>query len=308
MVTDGSDRADRARPGPRLARLLPRLRRRTRHALPDADVRPAPAGTRRRRQVVDRLLVRQPGAPVRHRGVRGVERPLRRRRRRLRARPARRRRSARRGTARGPCSSTGWRSWAAPRLPCSTRSTRSTRPATSPRRVVGGLGWEVASRLTADGVAFERPNTYGAGTGVTYDAEALKVLWERLAEDAGVELLLHTWATGVRLDDGRRLAAVRLWNKGGERWVEADAVRRRVRATRTSRAMAGASYEDATTTPGRRPVALDAVQARQRRRRSGVRGPQGRAVGPDARTRPRTAATGCRGSRGRGTGRRTRAW
>ncbi len=122
-------------------------------------------------------------------------------------------------------------------------------PGTNPRRVVGGLGWEVASRLTADGVAFERPNTYGAGTGVTYDAEALKVLWEQLAEDAGVELLLHTWATGVRLDDARRLAAVRLWNKGGERWVEADAF---VDASGDAdvAAMAGASYDDATTTPG----------------------------------------------------------
>jgi glycine/D-amino acid oxidase-like deaminating enzyme len=96
-------------------------------------------------------------------------------------------------------------------------------PGERPRRVVGGLGWEVVERLTADGLAFERPNTYGAGTGVTYDMEALKVLWERLAEDAGVELLLHTWATGVRVDDDRRLRAVRIWNKGGERWVEASA-------------------------------------------------------------------------------------
>jgi hypothetical protein len=100
-------------------------------------------------------------------------------------------------------------------------------PGELPRRVVGGIGWEVARRLTEDGVAFERPNTYGAGTGVTYDAEALKVLWERMAEDAGVDLLLHTWATGVRVEDARagdagRLAAVRLWNKGGERWVAAD--------------------------------------------------------------------------------------
>jgi hypothetical protein len=95
-------------------------------------------------------------------------------------------------------------------------------PGERPRRVVGGIGWEVARQLMADGVAFERPNTYGAGTGVTYDAEALKVLWERLAEDAGMDLLLHTWATGARVDDGR-LAAIRLWNKGGERWVSAAA-------------------------------------------------------------------------------------
>jgi glycine/D-amino acid oxidase-like deaminating enzyme len=120
-------------------------------------------------------------------------------------------------------------------------------PGENPRRVVGGLGWEVVERLTADGVAFERPNTYGAGTGVTYDAEALKVLWERLAEDAGVDLLLHTWATGTRLDDDGRLAAVRLWNKGGESWVEAGAF---VDASGDAdvSAMAGARYEDATTT------------------------------------------------------------
>jgi glycine/D-amino acid oxidase-like deaminating enzyme len=116
-------------------------------------------------------------------------------------------------------------------------------PGDRPRRVVGGLGWEVASLLTADGVAFERPNTYGAGTGVTYDAEALKVLWERLAEEAGVELLLHTWATGARAADGR-LAAVRLWNKGGERWVEAAAF---VDASGDAdlAALAGAGYENA---------------------------------------------------------------
>jgi hypothetical protein len=88
------------------------------------------------------------------------------------------------------------------------------------RRVVGGIGWEVVERLTAEGVAFERPNTYGAGTGVTYDQETLKVVWEELAADAGVDLLLHTWATGARVADGR-IEAVRLWNKGGERWVEA---------------------------------------------------------------------------------------
>jgi glycine/D-amino acid oxidase-like deaminating enzyme len=93
-------------------------------------------------------------------------------------------------------------------------------PGERPRRVVGGLGWEVAGALKDAGVAFERPNTYGAGTGITYDAEVLKLVWEQLATDAGVDLLLHTWVTGVRVEDGR-LLAVRLWNKGGERWVAA---------------------------------------------------------------------------------------
>ena len=116
-------------------------------------------------------------------------------------------------------------------------------PGKDPRRVVGGIGWEVVERLAADGVAFERPNTYGAGTGVTYDQEALKVTWERMAEDAGVELLLHTWATGVRVEGGH-VRAVRIWNKGGERWIEAGAV---VDASGDAdvAAMAGVEYDNA---------------------------------------------------------------
>ena len=97
-------------------------------------------------------------------------------------------------------------------------------------------------------MAFERPNTYGAGTGVTYDAEALKVVWERLAEDAGVELLLHTWATGVRLDGdarrGRSGCGTRAASGGSRRPRSSTH-----RATPTSRAMAGAGYDDANTTP-----------------------------------------------------------
>jgi glycine/D-amino acid oxidase-like deaminating enzyme len=120
-------------------------------------------------------------------------------------------------------------------------------PGELPRRVVGGLGWEVAERLKGAGVAFERPNTYGAGTGVTYDPEALKVLWESLATEAGVDLLLHAWATGVRMREGRA-EAVRTWSKGGERWFEAGVV---VDASGDAdvAAMAGARYDDARTTP-----------------------------------------------------------
>ena len=120
-------------------------------------------------------------------------------------------------------------------------------PTPHPQRVVGGLGWEVVERLVAAGVAFERPNTYGAGTGVTYDQETLKVVWEQLAAQAGVDLLLHTWATGVRVEEGDRLGAIRVWNKGGERWFEARVV---IDASGDAdvAAMAGANYEDFGTT------------------------------------------------------------
>jgi flavin-dependent dehydrogenase len=58
-------------------------------------------------------------------------------------------------------------------------------PGERKERVVGGIPWEVASALIVRGAAFERPNNYGAGTGVTYDPEQLKLLWEEMALDAG---------------------------------------------------------------------------------------------------------------------------
>src|SRR4051794_10886076 len=64
-------------------------------------------------------------------------------------------------------------------------------PGERPRKVVAGIADEVVAALAAEGMAFERPNTYGAGTGVTYDPETLKRVWERLAVEAGVRLLLH---------------------------------------------------------------------------------------------------------------------
>jgi glycine/D-amino acid oxidase-like deaminating enzyme len=119
-------------------------------------------------------------------------------------------------------------------------------PTPEPLRVVGGLGWEVVQRLVDAGVCFERPNTYGAGTGVTYDQETLKLVWESLATESGVELLLHTWATGVRVEKGR-VTGVRVWNKGGERWIAADVV---IVASGDAdvAALAGARYEDFGTT------------------------------------------------------------
>lgn len=120
-------------------------------------------------------------------------------------------------------------------------------PGPNPRRVVGGLGWEVVERLVAEGVAFERPNTYGAGTGVTYDPEMLKLVWEDLLVTAGADLLLHTVGTGAVVNGGR-IRGVRLWNKGGEATLDASVV---VDASGDADvcAQAGVAYDDIRTTP-----------------------------------------------------------
>ena len=93
----------------------------------------------------------------------------------------------------------------------------------SNERVVGGIGWEVCQRLTAAGMAFERPNTYGAGTGVTYEPEALKIVWDELVTGSGADLLLYGLLTGVVADAGTLAGAV-VETRAGPQVVEASVV------------------------------------------------------------------------------------
>lgn len=74
-------------------------------------------------------------------------------------------------------------------------------PGEHSHRVVEGIPWEIASKLIALGMALERPNTYGAGIGVTYDPPTLQVIWEQTALDSGVRLRYHTFCTGVLSTD-----------------------------------------------------------------------------------------------------------
>lgn len=90
-------------------------------------------------------------------------------------------------------------------------------------KVVGGIADDVVAELRRLGTVMERPNTYGAGTGVTYLAEHLKVAWERLVTDAGVTPLLHAMVQGVAVEDGR-ITELTVATKAGLRTVAASVV------------------------------------------------------------------------------------
>lgn len=92
-------------------------------------------------------------------------------------------------------------------------------PGEHAKKVVGGVGDDVVAGLRRLGKVLERPNTYGAGTGVTYLAEHLKVVWETLVTDAGARVSLHSFVQDVEVVDGR-IVAVLLATKGGLRRVE----------------------------------------------------------------------------------------
>lgn len=94
-------------------------------------------------------------------------------------------------------------------------------PGEAPRKVVAGIADEVVAGLRALGPVIERPNTYGAGTGVTYLAEHLKVVWERLVGEAGARIFLHATLQDVVRDDDGRVGAILVATKAGLRRIRA---------------------------------------------------------------------------------------
>jgi FAD dependent oxidoreductase len=86
-------------------------------------------------------------------------------------------------------------------------------PGESPRKVVGGIPDKVVDRLDAD--VFLRPNTYGAGTGVTYNPEKLKFVWDELLTQAGVRVWLHATIIDAETSAQGIISSVVLWSKRG---------------------------------------------------------------------------------------------
>ncbi len=94
-------------------------------------------------------------------------------------------------------------------------------PGSAAHKVVGGIADDVVSGLRALGSVIERPNTFGAGTGVTYHPEHLKVVWERLVRAAGARVLLHAFVQDADVRDGRVTGLV-VATKAGLRRVTAE--------------------------------------------------------------------------------------
>jgi hypothetical protein len=90
-------------------------------------------------------------------------------------------------------------------------------------KVVGGVPDDVVAGLRRLGPVVERPNTYGAGTGITYHPEHLKVVWESLVVQAGVSVLLHAFVQEANVLDGR-ITGLLLATKAGLARVDASIV------------------------------------------------------------------------------------
>ena len=96
-------------------------------------------------------------------------------------------------------------------------------PGNTPRKIVGGLPDLVVNELGKTNDIFLRPNTYGAGTGVNYNPERLKMVWDKLITDAGIHYLLHTSLVDVVREENECITCI-IWNKSGFYKVKARRV------------------------------------------------------------------------------------
>ncbi|MEX1087937.1 MAG: FAD-dependent oxidoreductase [Phycisphaeraceae bacterium] len=95
-------------------------------------------------------------------------------------------------------------------------------PGPQPRKVVGGIPDLVVDQLHARDAMYLRPNTYGAGTGVTYNPEVLKSIWDDLLIQSGAQVLLHTLLIDAELDAAGRIVSVVVAMRQGLRRIRAQ--------------------------------------------------------------------------------------
>ncbi len=115
------------------------------------------------------------------------------------------------------------------------------------KQTVAGIPEEVVNRLKEMGAAY----TSGEGPAMRqeYEPEAMKILLFKMMDEAGVNLMLNTFAFGVIME-GTKIKAVRLANKNGEEYIEAKQF---IDATADGdiAAWAGAPYEKGRPEDGR---------------------------------------------------------
>lgn len=88
-------------------------------------------------------------------------------------------------------------------------------PGPEPRKVVGGIPDRIVDALQNAGSMFLRPNTYGAGTGVNYDPERLKLIWDEMLQRAGVQVLHFATLVDVETENGEAITGVVIATKSG---------------------------------------------------------------------------------------------
>ncbi len=81
-------------------------------------------------------------------------------------------------------------------------------PGEHSHKIVAGIGDDVVEQLKKLDRILERPNTYGAGLGITYHPDYLKCAWDQLVQGSGADILLNCWVQDVLLEGDRLISVV----------------------------------------------------------------------------------------------------
>lgn len=92
-----------------------------------------------------------------------------------------------------------------------------------PKRVIGGISDEIITRLDKERACYERKNTYGAGTGVTFSVESMKLVLEDLALEANTEIFYHALSVQPLIKDGA-VSGCLIASKSGIQSIEAKII------------------------------------------------------------------------------------
>lgn len=93
----------------------------------------------------------------------------------------------------------------------------------NPEKTIGGIIDEVIELLENQNSCYLRPNTYGAGTGLTFSGENLKIILEFLALSAGVNIFYHTIIPDVFNMDNQLMGCM-VASKSGIQWIKASVI------------------------------------------------------------------------------------
>lgn len=88
----------------------------------------------------------------------------------------------------------------------------------APRPLRTAVGWSVVRELLQAGAAYRFP--FGRTQLVHYDAEVLKLVYDRLVRDWGVEVFLHAICVAVEVRD-RRVTMIEVHTRGGAMTIHA---------------------------------------------------------------------------------------
>ena len=90
-------------------------------------------------------------------------------------------------------------------------------------RILGGIPWEFLQRMVERGGSKGVVRCPVHNSLAPIDCEEAKLVVQFMCEEAGVDLLLHSWCTGVTMQ-GSRVTGVRVWNKSGPSGIRANLV------------------------------------------------------------------------------------